>query len=376
MLFEQPLQFGSARFRANDLAVFADENHGRNRFDSIVIGKIDVIFFGGYGEGSGSGLPGKLALFLEFFKRFEVPVDAVSEDFKSGVVILFIKLLNVRNFSKTRRAPRRPEIDQDDLAAIGFPVDFGLVEIEPFDDHLIADELREPEFALKTLNGVLNRLVFGILKAIDQRFEFGPFALIGKFSAESGDGGPGDGPLREEVFFLLFPALERIGEGVGVLRGGGDRDADTGCGARGDRFKRVRFGVFEALIELDEFFGLSFFSKGRDDRARGLGARFVAGVFGVKGSSPDFLERGVRFAKDADAVVHIGRRGNELTHFGAQFFLRLDVIVGRLAFFNIKDRFVERILFFLFGGLSVLREGGRVEFGRGDKRGGADKAGA
>ena len=56
-------------------------------------------------------------------------------------MIFRVERAHVRNFRDARAAPRRPEVDQHDLAAVLAPVDGGSVQKEPFDAHLRADEL-------------------------------------------------------------------------------------------------------------------------------------------------------------------------------------------------------------------------------------------
>ena len=75
-------------------------------------------------------------------------------------MILFIERENVGDFADAWAAPRRPEVDENDLAAIRLPIDLRLIKIEAFDLHLVSDEAVEANLSFESRRNVLAHSVF------------------------------------------------------------------------------------------------------------------------------------------------------------------------------------------------------------------------
>jgi hypothetical protein len=94
-------------------------------------------------EFTNAGAPRESVLFSKYRKVVEIVVETLTDDVKARVMILLIKITDVPNIIDALSAPRRPENDENDLAAIGFPVDFRTVVVDALEDHFVSDKVDE-----------------------------------------------------------------------------------------------------------------------------------------------------------------------------------------------------------------------------------------
>ena len=281
------------------------------------------------------GFPRNFTFFNELFEFVEVLVivDAVTDHLKAFVAIFLTQLLNFGKLRDAPSAPRRPEIDEHDFAAIGFPVDLGSVDEKTFDFHLISDEIIETRVADKASRDFLLRFV-PVLKFLDDargessgefgvvvlRFPINIFAdvrhdvvvrLCEKFFDD----------CLERVFIVVFDGFERGKSN--------ERRVDS----------NARFGVLRDCGILAQFpepvgaIGDREFGDRFEKRAGTYAFRRVVAVFGI------LVDREKRFAELTFQLVSFFvrlRLVKDVDEFANQLRLKLFIKLGVFAFRHVE----------------------------------------
>jgi hypothetical protein len=122
---EELLQFHGEDFtagvRVDDIALLVDQNAARDAGDAVLDchRRLLVLWIGGRVEGGSPRYAGFFHVLLDGAAFF---IEADAEHVKAFFVVLAVVFEHVGNFSPAWAAPSGPEVDEDDLAAVGIPV--------------------------------------------------------------------------------------------------------------------------------------------------------------------------------------------------------------------------------------------------------------